>query len=318
MMNRLSLIKKFTLFSLIAFIITGSGLSLILSHYLKSNMELSELILIVWAVMFLGLIILYAFLLKTVYNVSVTLIRQNNELTVSKKHLEEAIRKLNYSYRETVAAASAAIDARDAYTAGHSRRVADIACKVGKELGMEDSKLECLELAALFHDIGKIGVPDYILNKPGGLDEEEFKKIQVHPVLGYNILGKIEFLSPMLPSILYHHERPDGKGYPEGLKGDEIPIGASIIAIADTYDAMTSNRPYRSALPHETAVAELKKYRGVQFKEEVVDAFLKINSHNSYFCLEETYYRSLFNTPSMASQSEQSLFGPPSLQVSRQ
>ncbi len=146
---------------------------------------------------------------------------------------------------------------------------------------MEDSQLECLELAALFHDIGKIGVPDYILNKPGRLEEEEFKKIQAHPVLGHNILEKIEFLSPMLPAILYHHERPDGKGYPEGLKGGEIPIGASIIAIADTYDAMTSDRPYRSALSHETAVAELKKYRGVQFKEEVVDAFLKIEAHNS-------------------------------------
>ena len=152
---------------------------------------------------------------------------------------------------------------------------------VGKELGLGGSQLECLELAALFHDIGKMGVPNYILNKPGRLDEGEFKKIQAHPVLGYNILGKIEFLSPMLPAILYHHERPDGKGYPEGLKGDEIPIGASIIAIADTYDAMTSDRPYRSALSHETAVAELKKYRGVQFKNEIVDAFLRIDPHNS-------------------------------------
>ncbi|MCR4435790.1 MAG: HD domain-containing protein [Clostridiales bacterium] len=245
---------------------------------MKSSMELSELIRTVWAVMFLGLIALYTFLLRTVYKASGTLIRQNTELTEGKKHLEEAIRKLNYSYRETVAAASAAIDARDAYTAGHSRRVADIACKVGKELGLEDSQLECLELAALLHDIGKIGVPDHILNKPGKLDEEEFKKIQTHPVLGYNILKKIEFLSPMLPAILYHHERPDGKGYPKGLKGDEIPIGASIIAIADTYDAMTSDRPCRSALSHEFAAEEVKKHRGTQFNKEVVDAFLKIQN----------------------------------------
>lgn len=281
MRNKLSLVKKFTLCSFIAYIITSGSLSLIFSHYMRGSMELSELIGIVWVVMLLGLIVLYVFLLKTVYNASGTLIRQNTELLEGKKHLEEAIQKLNYSYRETVAAASAAIDARDAYTAGHSRRVADIACKVGKELGMGESQLECLELAALFHDIGKIGVPDYILNKPGRLNEDEFTKIQAHPVLGYNILEKIEFLSPMLPAILYHHERPDGKGYPEGLKGDEIPIGAAIIAIADTYDAMTSNRPYRIALSHETAVEELKKYSGVQFKEEVVDAFLKINDHNS-------------------------------------
>ena len=227
------------------------------------------------------MIVLYAFLLKTVYNASGTLIRQNTELMEGKKHLEEAIRKLNYSYRETVAAASTAIDARDAYTAGHSRRVANIACKVGMELGLEDSQLECLELAALFHDIGKIGVPDYILSKPGRLDEEEFKKIQAHPVLGYNILEKIEFLSPMLPAILYRHERPDGKGHPEGLKSGEIPIGASIIAIADTYDAMTSDRPYRSALSHEAAVEELIKYRGTQFKNEIVDAFIRIDAHNN-------------------------------------
>lgn len=276
MMNRLSLVKKFTLYSFIAFIITSSSLSVILSHYMKSSMELSELIRIVWAIMFLGLMVLYAFLLRTVYSASSALKRQNSELTESKKHLEEALRKLDYSYRETVAAASTAIDARDAYTAGHSKRVADIACKVGRELGLEDSQLECLELAALFHDIGKIGVPDHILNKPGRLDEEEFKKIQAHPVLGYNILRKIEFLSSMLPAVLYHHERPDGKGYPEGLKGDKIPIGASIIGIADTYDAMTSERPYRSALSHELAVEELKKYKGTQFKKEVVDAFLKM------------------------------------------
>lgn len=275
-MNRLSLVKKFILYSFIAFIITSSSLSVMLSQYLKSSMEQSELIRIVWIVMFLGLIVIYAFLIRTVYDASGTLIRQNSELTKSKKHLEEALQKLNYSYREMVAAASTAIDARDAYTAGHSKRVADIACKVGRKLGMEDSQIECLELAALFHDIGKIGVPDYILNKSGRLDEEELKTIQEHPTVGYNILVKIEYFSHMLPAILYHHERQDGKGYPEKLKGDQIPIGAAILAIADTYDAMTSNRPYRNALSHESAVEELKKHRGTQFKKEVVDAFLEM------------------------------------------
>lgn len=277
MNTRLSLVKKFTLYSFIAFIITSGSFSMILYHYFKSSVELLVLIRIVWIVMFLGLLALYAFLLRTVYNASSTLLRQNSEMAESKEQLQEALRKLNHSYRETVAAASAAIDARDAYTAGHSRRVADIACKVGKELGLEDSQLECLELAALLHDIGKIGIPDYILNKPGKLEDEEFKKIQAHPVLGYNILEKIEFLSPMLPAILHHHERFDGKGYPEGLKGDDIPTGASIIAIADTYDAMTSDRPYRRALSHEAAVAELKKCKGTQFKNEIVDAFLKVD-----------------------------------------
>lgn len=274
-MNRLSLIKKFTLYSFIAFLITGSSLTALLSHYMRGNEKISEIINIIWIVLFLGLVALNVLLLRTAYNVSDTLIRQNRELAERKKHLEEALRKLDNSYKETVAAASAAIDARDAYTADHSRRVADIACKVGKELGLKDNQLECLELAALFHDIGKIGIPDYILNKTGRLDEEELKKIQAHPVLGYKILEKIEFLSPMLHAVLYHHERPDGKGYPEGLKGNEIPIGASIIAIADSYDAMTSNRPYRSALSHEFAIEELKKHKGTQFKNEIVDAFLR-------------------------------------------
>ncbi len=277
MNTRLSLVKKFTLYSFIAFIITSGSFSMILYHYFKSSAELLELIRIVWIVMFLGLLALYAFLLRTVYNASSTLLRQNSEMAESKEQLQEALRKLNCSYRETVAAASTAIDARDAYTAGHSRRVADIACKVGKELGLAASQLECLELAVLLHDIGKIGIPDYILNKPGKLEDEEFKKIQAHPVLGYNILEKIEFLSPMLPAILHHHERFDGKVYPEGLKGDEIPTGASIIAIADAYDAMTSDRPYRRALSHEAAVVELKKCKGTQFKNEIVDAFLKVD-----------------------------------------
>ena len=192
--------------------------------------------------------------------------------------MEDAIRKLEYSYRETISAASAAIDARDTYTAGHSKRVADIACKISRELELNDSQIKCIELAALFHDIGKIGIPDNILNKLGGLDEEEFEKIKMHPILGYKILENIEFFSSMLPSILYHHERPDGKGYPEGLIGDEIPLGASIIAIADTYDAMTSDRPYRKALSHEFAVEEIRKKSGVQFKKEVVEAFFRIAS----------------------------------------
>lgn len=279
-MNRFLLVRKFILYSFTVFIITGSSLSFILSSYMKSGPALTELIKIVWIVMLSGLLLLYAVLLRAVYNASNTIIQRDHEMTENKKHLEEALRKLKHSYRETVTAASAAIDTRDAYTAGHSRRVADIACKIGKELELEDSQLECLELAAMFHDIGKIGVPDKILNKPGRLDEEEYKKIQEHSLLGYNILRKIEFLSPMLPAILYHHERPDGKGYPEGLTGDRIPIGASIIAIADTYDAMTSDRPYRTALSHESAIEELKKYSGTQFEKVVVDAFLKIDIQN--------------------------------------
>ena len=273
-MNELSLIRKIYLYSFIGLVFTVASLAISLSFSMKSREGIAEIIGIVCIAMFLGLIVIHVLLFRTVSKVSNELTTKNIELEGSKKQVEGVLRKLHFSYTETVTAASAAIDARDSYTAGHSNRVADIACKVGKNLGLDGAQLKCLELAALLHDIGKIGIPDYILNKPAKLDEGEFDKIKEHPTLGYNILGKMEFLSTMLPAILYHHERPDGKGYPEGLKGDQIPIGASIIAIADTYDAMTSDRPYRRALSHESAVGELKKHSGTQLKKEVVDAFL--------------------------------------------
>lgn len=279
-MNRLSLLRKYYLYSVIGLAIIAISIAAYLSYSMKSSAGTAEFIGIVYVAIFLSLVVLHIFLFKGVAKVSDELTVQNNKLVESKKQAEEALRKLDYSYRETIAAATASIDARDAYTAGHSKRVADIACKVGRKLGLEDSQLECLELAALLHDIGKIGIPDYILNKRGKFNEIEFQKIREHPTIGCSILEKIKFLSPMLPAILYHHERPDGKGYPEGLKADEIPIGASVLAIADTYDAMTSDRPYRSALSHESAVEELKKLKGMQFKKEVVDAFLKINIQN--------------------------------------
>lgn len=274
-MKKLSLAKRFILYSFFTFITTAISLIFILSYNMQNKVELLELAAIIIIVMFVGLILLYVFILKNLIYASDTLAKQNKELTDSKARMEEALRKLEYSYRETVSAASTAIDARDTYTAGHSKRVADIACKISRELEYNDSQIKCIELAALFHDIGKIGVPDNILNKPGKLDDEEFEKIKIHSLLGYNILKNIEFLSAALPAILYHHERPDGKGYPEGLKGDEIPIEAAIIAIADTYDAMTSDRPYRKALSHEFAIEEMKKKSGIQFNKEVVDAFIR-------------------------------------------
>jgi putative nucleotidyltransferase with HDIG domain len=276
-MKQLSLAKKFILYSFFTFITTAISLILILSYNMQNKAELLEIAAIIIIVMFVGLILLYVFILKNLIYVSDALAKQNKELTDSKARMEEALRKLEYSYRETISAASTAIDARDTYTAGHSKRVADIACKISRELEYNDNQIKCIELAALFHDIGKIGVPDNILNKQGKLDDEEFEKIKMHSLLGYNILKNIEFLPEALPAILYHHERPDGKGYPEGLKDDNIPIEAAIIAIADTYDAMTSDRPYRKALSHEFAIEEIKKKSGVQFKKEVVDAFIRVD-----------------------------------------
>jgi len=144
--------------------------------------------------------------------------------------------------------------------------------------------LDKLEISALFHDIGKLGVPDSILLKPGKLDELEFQKIKEHPTIGVNILKNIEFLKGSFPIILHHHERYAGNGYPDGISGKDIPLEARILCVADTYDAMTSDRPYRKALPHEEAVAEIIRFKGSQFDPEIVDAFLK-----SY---QSPYYKS--------------------------
>ncbi|WP_161496713.1 HD-GYP domain-containing protein [Clostridium thermosuccinogenes] len=228
-------------------------------------------------IMSLGLLILYLLLLRIIYNSSKTLISQNQSLLDQKFKLEESYRKLNSTYKSTVKTLANAIDVRDPYTAGHSERVAKISLEVGKMLGLGSSQLELLELAALFHDVGKLGIPDEILKKPGKLTDYEFEIIKAHPQTGVNILENIDFLKQTLPIILHHHEKFSGGGYPSGIKGDEIPIESRIIAVADTYDAMTSDRPYRKGLPHDDAIYEIVRMKGTQFDSKIVDAFLKVD-----------------------------------------
>jgi putative nucleotidyltransferase with HDIG domain len=168
-----------------------------------------------------------------------------------------------------------ALEARDEYTKGHSTRVVSFAMRVAKNLGLEKAELETVRLAALLHDIGKIGVPDKILLKAGKLTDEEFARIKDHPVIGVNLLKKSSSLSHVLPTIRHHHERVDGRGYPDGLRGDEIPITAQCVAIADAYDAMTSSRPYRSGMSRTKALREIKRCRDTQWAGNVVDAFLE-------------------------------------------
>lgn len=222
-----------------------------------------------------GLLMLYLLLIRIVHGASKRLIQQNEELHTKTLELEDSYIKLNSAYKNTVLALSNAVDARDSYTAGHTERVARLSVKIGRLLNLSNEQLINLELAALFHDIGKIGVSDSILNKPGSLTSEEFHKIMDHPSIGVTILKNIDFLEKTLPIILHHHEKFGGGGYPYGLKRDEIPIEARIIAVSDTYDAITSDRPYRKGKSSEYAVAEIKKFKGLQFDEKVVQAFLK-------------------------------------------
>jgi HD domain len=166
-----------------------------------------------------------------------------------------------------------AIDAKDTYTYGHSERVARIAVELGRELGLEADELGDIYLAGLLHDVGKIGVRDDVLRKPGKLTPDEENHIQQHVIIGYSILADLRQIRNLLPGVLYHHERYDGKGYPDGLAGESIPLLARILAVADSYDAMTTARPYRDPLPWRTVEKILVDGAGSQWDQRVVDAF---------------------------------------------
>ncbi len=179
------------------------------------------------------------------------------------------------AYVGAIRALAAALDARDPYTAGHSDRVSALSVIIGRQMRLSDTDLEVLRLGALLHDIGKIGLNDEILGKPGALTAEEFEQIKRHPVVGARILRQVPFLEPHLPIVELHHESPDGRGYPFGLRGVAIPLAARIVHVADAYDAMTSARAYRPARDTAEACVELQRYAGTQFDPACVDALLQ-------------------------------------------
>ena len=193
-------------------------------------------------------------------------------IALDNARLYEEIRETFFATAEALAEA---IEKRDPYTGGHTKRVVSYCLVAAKYLNLTPEELEILKLSAILHDVGKIGVEDRILRKPGNLDDEEAKIMKMHPLLGAEIMRHIRQLKDLIPGMLHHHERPDGKGYPEGLKGMDIPIVARIISAADTYDAMTTNRPYRKGLSRQTAIDEIKKEAGTQFDKEVAEAFVK-------------------------------------------
>ena len=180
------------------------------------------------------------------------------------------------AYLGVIGALATALDARDPYTAGHSQRVADLSVSIGRQMQLSDADLETLRLGALLHDIGKIGVSDAVLRKPTKLTPDEFEQIKLHPTLGARILKPLRFLDAQLAIVELHHERPDGRGYPHGLKGDEIPMFARIVHVADAFDAMTSARAYRGALPVSSAIGELWRLIGVDFDGQVVQAMASL------------------------------------------
>jgi putative two-component system response regulator len=190
--------------------------------------------------------------------------------------LQQTLRHLETTYRETLKALGAALDTRDIETHAHSERVAQYALTLGRVIGMTVPDLTTLERGVYLHDIGKIGVPDHILLKHGALTQDEWHVMRKHPLIGYRLASRIEFLKGAAKIILSHHERYDGTGYPYGLKGDCIPLGARVFALVDALDAITSDRPYRKAKPFTIAREEIAKHSGGQFDPRLIEAFMSV------------------------------------------
>ena len=186
--------------------------------------------------------------------------------------LTEAEAESEEAYTGAIRALATALDARDPYTAGHSERVSVLSVAIARALGLTDSEIEVIRLGALLHDIGKIGIPDDILRKPGPLTEAEFELVKQHPVLGARILRAVPFLSSHIPIVELHHERPDGRGYPRGLSGEDIPLAARVVHVADAFDAITSARAYRAPRPAADALRELWRCAGTEFHADIVGA----------------------------------------------
>ena len=202
---------------------------------------------------------------------------QLEEMVEERTHqLQVAMKRIERAYDETLEALGAALDLRDTETAGHSRRVSLYCLEIARAMGCTNEQLKTIARGAYLHDIGKIGIPDSVLLKQGKLTPEEMSIMQTHVRIGFELLSRIPFLSSASEIVIAHQERYDGAGYPQGLSGEKIPLGARIFAVADTLDAMTSDRPYRKALPFSTAREEVIRESGKQFDPEVVGVFLSL------------------------------------------
>ncbi len=203
-------------------------------------------------------------------------IKQMNEIKNINNELKDTYEKLEKAYLESIETLRYTVEAKDIYTRGHSERVAEYSVLIGKKLGLSDDDLKLLHLGGLFHDIGKIGVPDSILQKDSKLTDDEYSQIKQHPNIGVHILSNASIFKDILPMVEHHHEKYDGTGYPSRLAGNDIPYLARITSIADSFDAMTSKRSYRDSLPMEKVISEFERCRGTQFDPELDDLFLDI------------------------------------------
>ncbi len=203
-------------------------------------------------------------------------IEQMNVIKEINRQLKDSQVQLEKAYLESIETLRMTVEAKDVYTRGHSERVAEYSVLIGKKLGLSDEELKILRIGGLFHDIGKIGIPDSILLKESKLTDEEYSEIKNHPAIGKNILSNATIFKDIIPIVYHHHEKYNGTGYPERLAGEAIPLFARIAAVADTFDAMTSKRSYRNAIPIEIVKEEFVKCSGSQFDPKIATVFLDI------------------------------------------
>ena len=227
----------------------------------------------IWLATFVIFALLWGLLVLLVRGASGLLRRQTDQLRKRSKDLMAAYARLEESSLEAIESLNATVEAKDPYTAGHSLRVQRIAVAIGEELDLSRDRMDALRLGALFHDIGKLAVPDAVLTKPARLTDDEFDQIRKHSEDGARIVGKFGPLRATVPIIRHHHERWDGAGYPDRLASGQIPLEAAIVGLADAWDAMTTDRPYHRGLTLEESFREVRNGRGTQFAPEVVDAF---------------------------------------------
>ncbi len=251
------------------------GFVRLLSHPIETDGAVTSHVRFIWISVALVFLALFLALVLLVRGASRVLHRRRQALQHQSEALMDAYRRLEQSSLEAIESLNATVDAKDPSTAGHSQRVVDIALRIGRGLDFDPARLELLRLGALFHDIGKLAVPDAILLKPGRLTGQEFEVMKRHCEDGARIVDRFGPLRPVVSIIRHHHERWGGNGYPQGLSGETIPLEASIVGLADAWDAMTTNRPYKQMLSLEEARAEVERCCGGQFRPDVVNALFE-------------------------------------------
>lgn len=253
---------------------TPMGVFEIYQTYAPIQAEINDARLVIWAVVLFGAFLLYFTQLQIVRRAAARLEAAERETHLMNSRLQDSLRNIEEYSVGTLQALLSAVDAKDSYTARHSVSVTDYALAMGRRIGLSPEELIALEQAGLLHDIGKIGISETILLKPSKLTDGERSAIEEHSEIGARILESIPFVQELIPIVRYHHERWDGTGYPEGLAGERVPRLARVLAVADAFDAMMSDRPYRVAMHLKDARDELLRYRSLQFDPECVDALL--------------------------------------------